>query len=31
MSAVLCLNPRCRIPGRHGDGCDDTTCRGGEP
>jgi hypothetical protein len=28
VSAVLCLNPRCRIPGRHGDGCDDATCRG---
>jgi hypothetical protein len=28
MSAVLCLNPRCRIPGRHTDTCDQDGCRG---
>jgi hypothetical protein len=28
MTPPLCRNPRCRIPGRHGDGCDDATCRG---
>jgi hypothetical protein len=27
MTPPLCLNPRCRIPGRHGDGCDGE-CRG---
>ncbi len=28
MTPPLCLNPRCKIPGRHGDGCDGPTCRG---
>jgi hypothetical protein len=28
MTPPWCLNPRCKIPGRHGDGCDDATCRG---
>jgi hypothetical protein len=28
VSAVLCFNPRCRIPGRHADDCDGTDCRG---
>lgn len=25
---LLCRSPRCRIPGRHHDGCDNETCRG---
>ncbi|WP_427422678.1 hypothetical protein [Lysinibacillus fusiformis] len=25
---ILCVNPRCRIPGRHADDCADDACRG---
>lgn len=25
---LLCVNPRCAIPGQHADGCTDDTCRG---